>query len=195
MNHRAKPIPLRLAAAMLIAGVVAIAAAARTATTHNHLPTGQSAYLDSATEEKIDWYPWGKEAFAQARRLDRPVLLDLGATWCPWCKLMEQDNYNDFETARFINSHFIAIKVDFDADPKLSAVFERAQASMNFPAGLPLTAFLTPHGRLYLGGAYLPKTASKDKPTFREVLEQADRAFRQRRASIEREGFELNMGE
>jgi len=195
MNHRARTFLAPLAAAIAIATVMAIASAARGATTQNHLPVGRSAYLDRARGERIDWYPWGKEGFQKARELDQPILLDLGATWCPWCRLMERDSYNDVGTATYINSHFVAIKVDFDADPKLSADFERAQAFMNLPAGLPLTAFLTPDGKLYAGGGYFPKTATKNKPAFREVLEQADQMFREQRAAIEREGFEMKIGE
>jgi uncharacterized protein len=175
--------------------MLTIAAAAQGATSKNHLPVGRSAYLDNAKAELVDWFPWGKEAFREARQRNQPILLDLGATWCPWCRLMERDSYTDTETAAFIHIHFVAIKVDFDADPKLSAMFERAQAFINLPAGLPLTAFLTPDGKLYFGGGYFPKNATTDKPRFRQVLEEASRMFRDSRAEIERDGFEIKIGE
>ena len=108
---------------------------------------------------------------------------------------MERDSYNDPETAAFIDSHFVAVKVDFDANPKLSAEFERAQAIANLPAGLPLTAFLTPDGKLYSGGGYFPKEATANKPSFRQTLEEASRMFRDQRATIEREGFQVKIGE
>jgi uncharacterized protein len=180
---------------MVVACLMGIAAAAQGATRQNHLPAGQSAYLDSAQREQVDWYPWGKEALRKARERNQPILLDLGATWCPWCKLMERNSYNDPETAAFIDSHFVAVKVDYDADPKLSAEFERAQAFANLPAGLPLTAFLTPDGKLYSGGGYFPKKATADKPAFRQTLAEASRMFRDQRATIEREGFQMKIGE
>ena len=180
---------------MVVACAMALAAAAQGATRQNHLPVGQSAYLDSTQKERVDWHPWDKEAFRKARERNQPILVDLGATWCPWCKLMERDSYNDPETAAFIDSHFVAVKVDFDADPKLSAEFERAQAFANLPAGLPLTAFLTSDGRLYFGGGYFPKEATAEKPAFRQTLEEASRMFRDRRATIEREGFQMKIGE
>ncbi len=108
---------------------------------------------------------------------------------------MERDSYNDPETAGFISSHFVAVKVDYDADPKLSAELERAQAFINLPAGLPLTGFLTPDGKLYFGGGYYPKKVATDKPAFRQALEQASHMFRSRRAEIERDGFEIKIGE
>ena len=108
---------------------------------------------------------------------------------------MERDSYNDVETAGYIASRFVAVKVDYDADPKLSAEFERAQAFINLPAGLPLTAFLTPDGKLYFGGGYFPKKAATDKPAFRQALEQASDMFRSRQAEIERDGFDMKIGE
>jgi uncharacterized protein YyaL (SSP411 family) len=197
MRHlaRALPLPVAVAVAMVVACMMALAAAAPGTTRQNHLPVGQSAYLDSAQRQRVDWYPWGKEAFRKARERNQPTLLDLGATWCPWCKLMERDSYNDPETAAFIDSHFVAVKVDYDADPKLSAEFERAHAFANLPAGLPLTAFLTPDGKLYSGGGYFPKKATADNPSFRQALEEASHMFRDQRETIEREGFQLKIGE
>jgi uncharacterized protein YyaL (SSP411 family) len=197
MNRRTKSslTPLVTAIAVAFASVMAIAAAPGRASTQNHLPAGQSAFLDRARGERVDWYPWGNEAFREARERNQPILLDLGATWCPWCKLMERESYNDAETAGFIASHFVAVKVDYDADSKLSAELERAQAFINLPAGLPLTAFLTPDGVLYFGGGYFPRKAATDKPAFHQALEQASDMFRSRRAEIERDGFEMKIGE
>ena len=195
MRHLARALPPPVAVAMVVACAMALAAAAQGTARQNHLPAGQSAYLDNAQRERVDWYPWTKEAFRKARERNQPILVDLGATWCPWCKLMEQDSYSDPITAAFIDSHFVAVKVDFDADPKLSAEFERAQAFANLPAGLPLTAFLTSDGRLYFGGGYFPKEATAEKPAFRQTLEEASRMFRDRRATIEREGFQMKIGE
>ena len=195
MRHLARALPPPVAVAMVVACAMALAAAAQGTARQNHLPAGRSAYLDGAQKERVDWYPWDKEAFRKARERNQPILVDLGAAWCPWCKLMERDSYNDPETAAFIDSHFVAVKVDFDADPKLSAEFERAQAFANLPAGLPLTAFLTSDGRLYFGGGYFPKEATAEKPAFRQTLEEASRMFRDRRATIEREGFQLKIGE
>jgi uncharacterized protein YyaL (SSP411 family) len=180
---------------MVVSFLMALAAAAQGATRQYHLRACRSDHLDGAQRQRVDWYPWDKEAFRKARERNQPILLDLGATWCPWCKLMERDSYNDPETAAFIDSHFVAVKVDYDADPKLSAELERAQAFTNLPAGLPLTAFLTPDGELYSGGGYFPKKATADNPSFRQALEEASRMFRDQRETIEREGFQIKIGE
>lgn len=110
----------------------------------NHLTDEHSPYLRRASGQPVDWYPWSEDAFQRATTLKRPILLDVGAVWCPWCDLMDRDTYTHPETADFINQHFVAVKVDFDASPKLVAQLQRAQALLNLPAGLPLTSFVTP---------------------------------------------------
>jgi hypothetical protein len=104
-------------------------------------------------------------------------------------------SYNDFDATNYINSHYVAIKVDFDGDPKLLPAFERLQVFINLPAGLPLPGFLTPEEKLYVGGSYFQKTATKDKPAFCEMLGQTDRMFREDSAAIECEVFEMKVGE
>jgi thioredoxin-related protein len=117
----------------------------------NHLSGEHSSYLKRAAGQPVDWHAWGGEAFKLAKELNRPILLDVGAVWCPWCALMDRDTYSQTETADFINQHFVAVKVDFDASPKLVAQLQLAQATLNLPAGLPLTSFITPDGRLQSG--------------------------------------------
>ncbi len=162
---------------------------------YNHLGGATSAYLKRASRQPVDWYPWGDEAWGQARKLDRPLLVDVGAVWCSWCEFMDRESYTRPEIAAFINANFVAVRVDYDAQPELVAKLERAQAVMNLPAGLPLTAFFTPSGKLYFGGNYFPREASRDKPAFEEVLKQALRMYREQRGNIERDGFDLNSGE
>src|SRR5947209_281505 len=81
----------------------------------NHLVGSKSQYLRRAVNQPVDWHPWGAEAFAQAVKLNRPVLLDVGAIWCAYCSTMDKESYTDPELANFINVNFVAIKVDFDA--------------------------------------------------------------------------------
>ncbi len=84
------------------------------------------------------------------------------------------------------------MKVDYDAQPQLAAEFERAQAVLNLPSGLPLTGFVTPNGKLYFGGSYFPRQAKGDKPGFEDALKQALRTYREHRSQVERDGVELN---
>jgi uncharacterized protein len=158
----------------------------------NHLRTENSPYLKRANSQPVDWYPWGKDAFKRAKELNRPILLDVGAVWCPWCGLMDRDTYTKAETANYINQHFVAVKVDFDASPQLVAQLQRAQAVLNLPAGLPLTSFITPDGRLYFGAGYLPAEHKGGKPSFREAADEALVRYANK-SKIEDESFQLEV--
>ena len=105
---------------------------------------------------------------------------------------MDRESYNRPDLAAFINANFIAVKVDYDAQPHLAAELERAQAVLNLPSGLPLTGFLTPGGKLYYGGTYFPRPTKGDKPAFEDVLKQALRLYRDHRSEVERDGLGLN---
>src|SRR6266852_2523392 len=158
----------------------------------NHLSGQTSPYLKRAVSQPVDWYPWGVDAFQRARELNRPILLDVGAVWCPWCSLMDRDTYTNAATATYINQHFVSVKVDFDSAPELVAQLQRAQAVLNLPARLPLTSFITPDGKLYFGAGYLPVDRRADKPSFREAAEEALTRYADR-GKIEGESFQLEI--
>jgi uncharacterized protein len=51
----------------------------------NRLATATSPYLQQHRDNPVDWWEWGDEAFAEARRRDLPVLLSVGYAACHWC--------------------------------------------------------------------------------------------------------------
>ena len=167
-------------------------AAGRAQTKPNHLSGQTSPYLKRAVSQPVDWYPWGPESFKRASELNRPILLDVGAVWCPWCSLMDRDTYTNVATADYINQHFVAVKVDFDSAPELVAKLQRAQAVLNLPAGLPLTSFITPDGKLYYGAGYLPAEHKGDKLSFREAAEEALNLYTDK-SKIDEESFQLEI--
>ena len=180
-----------MALALLIAMSVAPTDTSQAAA-HNHLGGHESAYLRRAAAQPVDWYPWGSEAFKRAKELDRPILLDVGAIWCPWCGLMDRDTYTNPETADYINQHFVAVKVDFDASPQLVRQLQRAQAVLNLPAGLPLTSFITPEGKLYFGAGFLPSEGKGDKESFKDAAAQALKQYANKQ-KINEDSFQLEI--
>ena len=172
---------------LVLAGIVSASQAQENS---NHLSGQTSLYLKRAVSQPVDWYPWGGGAFQRAKQLNRPILLDVGAVWCPWCSLMDRDTYTNTATADYINQHFVSVKVDFDVAPELVAQLQRAQALLNLPAGLPLTSFITPDGKLYFGAGYLPVDRKAGKPSFRGAAEEALRLFADK-GKIEEESFPL----
>jgi len=177
---------------LLVLSLISIATAGRAQGNSNHLSGQTSPYLKRAVSQPVDWYPWGAEAFQRAKELNRPILLDVGAVWCPWCTLMDRETYTKVATADYVNQHFVSVKVDFDAAPELVAQLQRAQAMLNLPAGLPLTSFITPDGKLYFGAGYLPAQRKGDKPSFREAAEEAVKRYTDKR-KVDEESFQLEV--
>jgi uncharacterized protein YyaL (SSP411 family) len=105
---------------------------------------------------------------------------------------MDRETYTNASAADYINQHFVAVKVDFDSAPELVAQLQRAQAVLNLPAGLPLTSFITPDGKLYFGAGYLPSERKADKPPFREAAEEALTRYADQ-GKIEKESFQLEI--
>ena len=150
----------------------------------NGLGSARSAYLRSAMHQPVQWMEWGTEAFARAAAEGKPVLLDIGAVWCHWCHVMDRESYENAETARIINEHFVAVKVDRDERPDVDARYQAAVSSISGQGGWPLTAFLTPEGQPYFGGTYFPPVDGHGRPSLRRVLMTMAEAWEKRRDEV-----------
>ncbi|MBI2246626.1 MAG: thioredoxin domain-containing protein [Armatimonadetes bacterium] len=126
--------------------------------------------MRGAAHQPVDWYPWSEEAFERARRENKPILLDIGAVWCHWCHVIDQESYDDPEVAKIINDHFVPIKVDRDVRPDVDARYQQAVGALTGQGGWPLTAFLTPEGKVFYGGTYFPPQDAHGRPSFKRVL-------------------------
>ncbi|MGD0860899.1 MAG: thioredoxin domain-containing protein [Terracidiphilus sp.] len=147
----------------------------------NLLEDAASSYLRSARHQPVHWNPWGEAAFARAQAEDKPILLDIGAVWCHWCHVMDRESYENPQIAALINEHFVAVKVDRDERPDVDARYQAAVSAITGQGGWPLTAFLTPDGRPYFGGTYLPPDDRYGRPGFGRVLEALALVWRERR--------------
>src|SRR5260221_4030851 len=150
----------------------------------NSLARASSSYLRSAMHQPIRWHEWGEEAFAAAKRLNKPILLDIGAVWCHWCHVMDRESYDDPEIAALINQHFIAIKVDRDERPDVDSRYQTAVQAISGQGGWPLTAFLTPEGKPYYAGTYFPPRDAQGRPSFRRVLLTLANAYQEKHAEV-----------
>jgi hypothetical protein len=147
----------------------------------NLLEHSASAYLRSARHQPVRWHPWGDAAFALAKSEDKPILLDIGAVWCHWCHVMDRESYENPQIAALINELFIAVKVDRDERPDVDARYQAAVSAITGQGGWPLTAFLTPDGRPYFGGTYIPPDDRYGRPGFGRVLTTLAQVWRERR--------------
>jgi uncharacterized protein YyaL (SSP411 family) len=154
----------------------------------NRLASQTSPYLLQHAHNPVDWYPWGDEAFARARDLDRPVFLSVGYAACHWCHVMERESFEDVATARFLNDRFVSVKVDREERPDVDGIYMDAVQAMTGQGGWPMSVWLTPDGRPFYAGTYFPDEPRHGMPSFRQVLEALAEAWATRRDEIEHQG-------
>ena len=156
------------------------------ATSHeNRLARETSPYLLQHKHNPVDWWPWGTEALAEAKRANKPILLSVGYAACHWCHVMAHESFEDAETAKVMNDLFVNIKVDREERPDIDQIYMSALHHLGEHGGWPLTMFLTPDGEPFWGGTYFPKTARYGKPAFVDLLREVERVFRQEPQSVE----------
>jgi len=152
----------------------------------NRLATETSPYLLQHQHNPVDWWPWGPEALAQAKRSNKPILLSIGYAACHWCHVMAHESFEDEPTSHVMNDLFVNIKVDREERPDIDQIYMAALHHLGEHGGWPLTMFLTPNGEPIWGGTYFPKTSRYGKPAFVDVLREIARLFRDEPAKIER---------
>ena len=144
----------------------------------NRLADQTSPYLRQHAENPVDWYPWGDEAFTQARERNVPILLSVGYSACHWCHVMAHECFEDNETAEVMNKMFVNIKVDREERPDVDAIYMDAVQAMTGRGGWPMTVFLAPDGKPFFGGTYFPK------PSFIQLMNAITDAWNNRRDDI-----------
>jgi uncharacterized protein YyaL (SSP411 family) len=144
----------------------------------NRLINESSPYLRQHAHNPVDWFPWGAEAFAAARREDKPILLSVGYSACHWCHVMERESFEDEQTARLMNERFVNVKVDREERPDVDHIYMNAVQALTGRGGWPMTVFLTPDGKPFYGGTYFPPEDRHGMPAFRRVLLAVDQAYR-----------------
>jgi hypothetical protein len=137
----------------------------------NRLAHETSPYLQQHADNPVDWYPWGPEALAEARRSGKPILLSIGYSACHWCHVMAHESFEDPEVARLMNALYVNVKVDREERPDIDQIYQTAQAMLTQrTGGWPLTMFLTADQVPFFGGTYFPKTARYGLPGFGDLL-------------------------
>ncbi|MBD0328724.1 MAG: thioredoxin domain-containing protein [Thermoleophilia bacterium] len=157
----------------------------------NRLADATSPYLLQHADNPVDWYPWGDEALRRARDEDKPILLSIGYAACHWCHVMEHESFEDAETARLMNEHFVCVKVDREERPDLDALYMDAVVALTGHGGWPMTVFLTPAGEPFFGGTYFPPEPRHGLPSFRQLLLAVADAYRERRGDVARQARAL----
>jgi uncharacterized protein YyaL (SSP411 family) len=161
----------------------------------NRLAGETSPYLLQHADNPVDWFPWGEEALATAKREDKPILLSVGYSACHWCHVMAHESFEDGDTAALMNRWFVNIKVDREERPDLDRIYQAAQQLITRHAGgWPLTMFLTPEDqRPFFGGTYFPKEPRQGMPGFKEVLRRVAEHYRTHAPEIRQQHAQLEQ--
>jgi uncharacterized protein YyaL (SSP411 family) len=157
----------------------------------NRLADATSPYLLQHRDNPVDWWQWGPEAFAEAKRRDVPVLLSVGYAACHWCHVMAHESFEDAEVAALMNERFVNVKVDREERPDVDAVYMTATQAMTGHGGWPMTCFLTPDGEPFHCGTYYPPTPRTGMPSFRQLLDAVHRAWSAGDAEVRAAGAQV----
>ncbi len=143
----------------------------------NMLDHETSPYLLQHKDNPVHWYGWGPQAFQDARKYGKPVLLSIGYAACHWCHVMAHESFEDPQVADLMNELFINIKVDREERPDIDAIYMHSLSLLGQPGGWPLTMFLTSDGEPFWGGTYFPPRPAHGRPAFREILREVHQVY------------------
>lgn len=162
----------------------------------NLLADEASPYLQQHSGNPVHWRAWSPASLEEAKALDRPILLSVGYAACHWCHVMAHESFENDGVAAVMNRLFVNIKVDREERPDIDQIYMAALSSMGEQGGWPLTMFLTPDGKPFWGGTYFPREPRYGRPGFVQVMEAVDKAWREKRASLNQsaDGLTTHVG-
>ena len=157
----------------------------------NRLAHEKSPYLLQHAHNPVDWYPWGEEAFAKARRENKPIFLSVGYSTCHWCHVMAHESFENEEVAAIMNREFVNIKVDREERPDVDRVYMTFVQATTGSGGWPMSVWLTPDLKPFVGGTYFPPEERYGQPAFKKVLERIATAWKEDHDKIVEQGSKI----
>ena len=158
----------------------------------NRLAKEKSPYLLQHAHNPVDWFAWNDAAFAKARTENKPIFLSIGYSTCHWCHVMERESFEQENIGKFLNEHFVSIKVDREERPDVDKIYMTFVQSTTGSGGWPLNVFLTPELKPFFGGTYFPPDARHGRPSFLQLLQQTAQLWRERKMEIVASADELH---
>jgi uncharacterized protein len=157
----------------------------------NRLAHEKSPYLLQHAHNPVDWYPWGEEAFAKARRENKPIFLSVGYSTCHWCHVMAHESFENEDVAAIMNREFVNIKVDREERPDVDRVYMTFVQATTGGGGWPMSVWLTPDLKPFVGGTYFPPEERYGQPGFKKVLERIGTAWKENHDNIVEQGGKI----
>ena len=157
----------------------------------NRLGLSTSPYLLQHAENPVDWWEWTPESFDEARERDVPIFLSIGYSACHWCHVMAHESFENPEVAKFLNEHFVNIKVDREERPDIDSIYMEATVAMTGHGGWPMSVFLDHEGRPFYTGTYFPPTPHHGMPSFGQLIQSISETWVQRKPEILQAGEQI----
>jgi len=157
----------------------------------NRLAKETSPYLRQHASNPVDWYPWGDEAFAKARKENKPIFLSVGYSTCHWCHVMARESFANKEIAAVMNKHFINIKLDREERPDVDQVYMTFVQASTGSGGWPLNVWLTPDLKPFVGGTYFPPESSGGQRGFKDILNKLAEAWEKDQKTIQEQAGQI----
>jgi len=157
----------------------------------NRLAGEKSPYLLQHAHNPVDWYPWGEEAFSKAWRENKPIFLSVGYSTCHWCHVMAHESFENEEVAAIMNREFVNIKVDREERPDVDRVYMTFVQATTGGGGWPMSVWLTPDLKPFVGGTYFPPEDRYGQPGFKKVLERIATAWKENHDKIVEQGGQI----
>jgi uncharacterized protein len=158
----------------------------------NRLAREKSPYLLQHAHNPVDWFAWNEEAFARSRAENLPIFLSIGYSTCHWCHVMERESFEDENIGKYLNEHFVSIKVDREERPDVDKIYMTFVQSTTGSGGWPLNVFLTPDLKPFFGGTYFPPDARYGRPSFLQLLQQISVLWQERKNEIAASAGEIH---
>jgi uncharacterized protein len=159
----------------------------------NRLAEATSPYLLQHKDNPVNWFQWSDEAFALAKKEDKPIFLSVGYSACHWCHVMEHESFENERIAAILNEHFVSIKVDREERPDIDQIYMQAVQMLTGSGGWPMSVFLRPDGQPFFGGTYWPPETKFGRPGFGQVLTTVADAWKNKREQLEQQSEQITQ--
>ncbi len=154
----------------------------------NQLIHESSPYLLQHAHNPVNWLPFGDEAFAQAKRENKPLLISIGYSSCHWCHVMEHESFENEDIAKLMNEYLVCVKVDREERPDVDHVYMDAVQQIQGNGGWPLNCFALPDGRPFWGGTYFRPEQ------WNQLLENINELYHTRFTDLEKQATDIAEG-
>ena len=151
----------------------------------NRLIHESSPYLLQHAYNPVDWYPWGEEAFAKARKENKPLFISIGYSTCHWCHVMAHESFENKEIAAILNKNFISIKVDREERPDIDRIYITATEILAGHAGWPTTIIANTELKPFFARTYIPPFGKNGNKGLKDILNSVITLWRDDRKRVD----------